>query len=505
MSLALLLVSVLACGGVQRDDKPRDSGLTAGADTDTDADADTDVDTDTDTDTDGFTDVPPAVDWFVTATSEAALELSGRAPDDRYGVVAAAGDVDGDGLADFAFARSGDEPGATGETWVDLVYGSAHFDAPVVATFAFGEGDAPRAMSGVGDVTGDGSDDFVVCASGASLFGDDAGVAWVLPGGERWRGDTSVESVAAARVHGTPGQQVCAAVVPALDLTGNGVDDLLLGGRNAPGGDTSGGVWLLEGPLSGDLDTSSAAVSLAGHGDGAYAGSALALGDLSGDGVPDLAVGALGAGPASNAGVIDIVLGPLGSGSLQDADYSITGVDAADGVGARDTIGIGDLDGDGRVDLIFSAPGDEENELLVNHGTIYVVYGDDLIDAPATSLARTRFFGLRPDQYAGTSVAVADLDNDGDVEVLFGAPDEVGITSGALYLFDDPGEGRYSAGEADGLVVGTGFADRLGTSIAVVGDVDGDRDKDLVVGAPDADTIGPDVGVAYLLLSEVAP
>ncbi|MCB9742299.1 MAG: FG-GAP repeat protein [Alphaproteobacteria bacterium] len=86
--------------------------------------------------------------------------------------------------------------------------------------------------------------------------------------------------------------------------------------------------------------------------------------------------------------------------------------------------------------------------------------------------------------YAGTAIAGGDLDGDGFSDLLIGVP-EAGV-DGRAYLVMGPVTGEVDLGAADAQLNGgtQGTADaRFGTAVAV-GDVRGDADLDLLVGAP---------------------
>ncbi len=99
---------------------------------------------------------------------------------------------------------------------------------------------------------------------------------------------------------------------------------------------------------------------------------------------------------------------------------------------------------------------------------------------------------------AGTSVAgVGDLDGDGLSDLFVGAPQE--SAAGAAYVFYGPVTSG-SLGGADDVLTGASGSE-LGGSGASAGDLDGDGLEDLVVGAPGE---GSGTGAAYVFLGPVS-
>jgi len=115
-------------------------------------------------------------------------------------------------------------------------------------------------------------------------------------------------------------------------------------------------------------------------------------------------------------------------------------------------LGLGDLDGDGWLDLVF-APGTPHAGVLRNDGT-----GALVPDAEVTMDG-----GPLP---AATSVALADVEGDGDLDVFLAAPD------GDRLLLNDGGARFTSI-----LLVAAGHT----TTTGAFGDLDGDGDLDLVL------------------------
>lgn len=115
-------------------------------------------------------------------------------------------------------------------------------------------------------------------------------------------------------------------------------------------------------------------------------------------------------------------------------------------------LGLGDLDGDGWLDLVF-APGTPHAAVLRNDGS-----GTLVPDAGATMDG-----GPLP---AATSVALADVEGDGDLDVFLAAPD------GDRLLLND-GAARFTSV----LLVPAGHT----TTTAAFADLDGDADLDLVL------------------------
>jgi hypothetical protein len=119
---------------------------------------------------------------------------------------------------------------------------------------------------------------------------------------------------------------------------------------------------------------------------------------------------------------------------------------------------IGDVDGDGVVDLLAgSAP--------------YTTPGFALLVSGATGATIHNWSGASAGDSFGMTVANAgDTDGDGIDDALIGAPDAYGLSGGigAIYLYSGAsGALRFS-------VAGTHSGDLLGYSLAGVGDVNGD-------------------------------
>lgn len=125
---------------------------------------------------------------------------------------------------------------------------------------------------------------------------------------------------------------------------------------------------------------------------------------------------------------------------------------------------------------------------------------------PAGSFDTLTYTGEASDDEAGTSVAVlGDVNDDGNTDYLIGAPgnDQGGQNAGAAYLVYGPvpanSTSQVSLSNADIKFVGKSAGDNAGAAVANAGDVDGDGDNDILIGAPGAN--GED-GEAYLITSQ---
>ncbi|MBL6704779.1 MAG: FG-GAP repeat protein, partial [Planctomycetaceae bacterium] len=161
-----------------------------------------------------------------------------------------------------------------------------------------------RSVAAAGDVNGDGIDDLIVGASGADPNGDRSGAAYILLGRT---GQNFGASVKLASLDGSNGFQVNgaadgdgfgSAVAGVGDINDDGIDDVLVGAPNAnPTGNQRGAAYVIFGRTSGfpaeidsaDLD------GVAGFrldGPGRIGTSMSSAGDFNGDGISDLVLGA---------------------------------------------------------------------------------------------------------------------------------------------------------------------------------------------------------------------
>jgi uncharacterized repeat protein (TIGR01451 family) len=254
-----------------------------------------------------------------------------------------------------------------------------------------------------------------------------------------------------------------------------------------------------------------------------FGASAAALGDLDGDGVGDLAVGASqdDDGDFEAGAVWVLFLNPDGTVKGHQKISSTQGgfagnLDFDDRFGAGVT-SLGDLDGDGVVDLAVGAPHDDDGSpgSDTDRGSVWVLFlnsNGTVRDHRKISDTQGGFTGqLSDEDRFGSSVAgLGDLDGDGVADLAVGAPHDddggAGVVAdrGAIWVLLLNPDGSVKAHQKISMLAG-GFTgalddnDRFGHSVATLGSLDGDTTPDLAVGARFDDDGGTDRGAVWVL------
>jgi hypothetical protein len=369
-------------------------------------------------------------------------EWAGRRDADALGTsVAAAGDVNDDGVPDVIVGAPS-VPGGLSEPGYARVLSGA--DGSLIWRLTTtGEADLfGSAVAGAGDVDNDGFDDLIVGApagapppgeSCARVFrGIDGTIMYELPA-------VSKDSWAAFGF----------SLDGIGDVDDDDMDDWIVGAPSFSG-ETAGFARVycgLDGVPMFEFD---------GLAVGDQFGYAVALaGDVDDDGVNDVVVGA---GMGDYARVF--------SGEDGSLIHHLPGLGLGSGFG-RAVSAAGDVNGDGFDDVAVGAPGFD---------TVDVRSGEN------GSLLR-RF--IRPSGAFGTSVdMIPDVDGDTVPDYVIGAPDDtIGgeALAGSVFLISG------SSGNQLFRFPGSGIGARLGSSVATLGDVDGDGLSDVGLGAPGSD------------------
>ncbi|MCC7014102.1 MAG: FG-GAP repeat protein [Planctomycetes bacterium] len=297
-----------------------------------------------------------------------------------YGcAVAAAGDVDGDGVGDVLVGAIGDFFNAAAPTRVEVRSGAGGALLRVLLGSSgsfFG-----KSIVNLGDWNGDGRAEFAVAAPDMDIGGTDSGSVYV------YDGDPAI-AVPLFRVDGpTTGSYLGWAIALVGDINRDGAPDFAAGMPRHPYGATyplgrvnfysgeSGEVlrWI-DGPLNGTFGTG-------------FGGALANVGDIDGDGLSDLLVGAPYFGvvptPSSNEGLSRIY-------SIADDSVLFEVIGEEPEVRLGETVGaLGDLDGDGVSE--FNVSGVQGQDALIYSGRtrqlLFTIAGNFLSDVGFASCA----------------------------------------------------------------------------------------------------------------------
>jgi hypothetical protein len=363
---------------------------------------------------------------------------------------------------------------------------------------------AGGAIAAAGDVDDDGYDDLLVGADFNDLGGVEAGAAYLIYGPATGSIDLST---ADARLYGEDaGDQAGSSVAGVGDTDGDGYDDMVVGAfAHGGGGSYAGAAYVVSGPVYGDVELADADAKLVGEEVDDWAGWASArAGDVNGDGYDDVVVGAHGQDAGgSAAGAAYLAIGPISGERDLAAGEAKLVGEAANDYAGYAVSTAGDMNGDGYDDLVIGAHGNDAGG--TDAGAAYVVHGpvSGVVDL---STADAKLVGETAYDYAGFTVSHAgDVNGDGNDDVIVGAHGWGGILpdSGAAYLVLGPVTGSIDLSGAAARLTGEETSDYAGVSVSSAGDVNGDGLDDLLVGAYGSDAGGTDAGAAYLLLAPV--
>jgi hypothetical protein len=412
--------------------------------------------------------------------------------------VRGAGDLNGDGYPDIVVGAPFDStlgldsgrafvwfggPGMTGDP--DLILD----DTNGGDYFGF-------AVAGVGDLDGDGFDDLAVGAPGFDFSGLDRGRVYV------YRGGMNMDDTPDNNFEGEfGGDRFGWSIAGAGDMNRDGRNDMIVGAPyNSTGGNNVGRAYLFVGASSIMTMGPDPDVTWSGVAGGAptnttnfasfapdgqpingpgFGYSVANLSDFRGDGRAAVAVGSPGQSGAQGRAYLFIASSTTGALPPTTPRATFTNNIANEEFGWSVASG-GDVNGDGRADLLIGAPGTNGST-----GSVRIYYGSSSASGTVSSPSLERSRGVTGDRFGHAISGAGDIEG-GANHWLVGAPgdDSAGLNAGRVYLYSGISSNPTVIGPRGGGTAPVA-EDQWGFSLdGLFGDLDGDDKNEFIVGAP---------------------
>lgn len=460
--------------------------------------------------------VETGIDYTLTPENGYVKYTSPSVMDQSYfGHSMAVGDFNGDGYNDLASGVPfADIENNTNTGGVVVYNGTSTTAASNGATYDYYDAfiSAPntnnnefgRALAAY-DLNGDGFDDLIVGAPGEEP--SNRGAVYVF------NGSASGLSTSPSQILGEPNSTANSGFGSALavgDLNSDGFAELVVG---AYGDDTlaadAGAIWIFKGFAAGIYSSAVATQVTGGNAAGDNFGNAVAIVRYNGDAFPDIVVGA----PLDdNGGTADTgyfyVFNGTGSATTWVASLTVPSTSVVNPSGVASdyfafSLQAGDINADGNADLIVGVPyadqyGGNQGLALVYDNIASNSVADAMIPATISAYGTT---------LSGYGMGLGDLNNDGYPDVLMGTPlhSEGAYGSGRVDAFFSNSAGVVHFSGVDAIYYPTSnldgtynsYDDYFGWAVCS-GDVNGDGEDDMIVGAPYDDSKWADDGMVYI-------
>ena len=373
---------------------------------------------------------------------------------------------------------------------------------------------AGSSISGVGDVNGDGFDDFLIGAPGNSDNGKGAGKTYLFFGkATGWKSNTMLSEADVIFLGEKSNDCSGWSIASAGDVNADGYNDFLIGANgNCQGqGSNNGTTYLVLGKSTGwnkNNNLINADASFIGEEPLDRAGiSVTGTGDVNKDGYDDFLIGAdMNSQSGYHSGKSYLIFGKRNGWSrnisLHQINVSFLGSNVNDQSGDR-LAGGGDVNRDGYADILIGA------WTKTNYtGCVYLIFGKSKGWAKDVNLstADSSFCGENILNAFGQSFSNnGDINGDGYDDIIIGAFMN-SSNMGQSYLFFGKSNNwtkNMNLSQADTTFIGEHANDYSGVSVSNSGDYNGDGHEDILIGADWNSDTGYKAGKTYLLFLNI--